>query len=475
MKKYILILLGFIGIGTFTACNKWLDVKPEDKFIERDLLSSPQGFADVMNGFYINMAGNNMYGARLTSTTLDAMAQLYRVGDGNASFMMSNYTYNENSAKLMIDAIWSDFYSAITNANKFLENLDSYGSVLPSNTKALYQGETYGLRAMYYFDLLRLFTPTYSTADSVARILPYYDKTGFGISEFQPSNFIMGKILEDLNKAEALLVNADPAVTAARISKESLDRDGRTSRNYRLNYYAIKALKARVYLWRGDKESALKEAKFIIENQSKYPWVVNSDFTAANAANRIFATEMLFGVENLKLETIFINNFSPAIEDATLLAPESTGAFVKNTVFEGKEADWRYTQWFKIEGKPYPTFFKYKAVSSEGFIPSSGLTLPMIKASEMYLIAAECEPNEVTALDYLNSLRTNRNILPVSVLNATEIMKEYRKEFYGEGQLFYYYKRTSAGSVISANNNASRSISKANYTLPIPLSETTPR
>lgn len=474
MKKIIILILAILGIGTFTACKKWLDVKPEDKFLEKDLFSTKQGFEDVMNGVYISIANNNMYGARLTSTTLDAMAQLYKVDNGNASYEMANYTYGEIKSRAIIEEIWGDLYIGITNANKFLENIDAYGSVLSTNEKAVYKGETHGLRAMYYFDLLRLFTPTYNTPDSVNKVLPYYDKTGFAISDFKPSNFIMEKILEDLNMAETLMANTDPAVAATRITKVTSARDGRASRNYRLNYYAIKALKARVYLWRGDKVSALKEAKFVIDNQSKYPWITASDLSISAIANKIFGTEMLFGIENLRLETLFTDNFSPAISDATFLAPETSGNFVKTTVFEDKEDDFRYAQWFRTEGKPFPTFFKYQRIGGTPYL-SSSYTVPLIKASEVYLIAAECETDPNNALAYLNVLRNNRNRLSISVFSTAELMKEYRREFYGEGQLFYYYKRNATTSIISGGTNAAKTISLSNYTLPIPLSETAPR
>jgi hypothetical protein len=53
----------------------------------------------------------------------------------------------------------------------------------------------------------------------------------------------------------------------------------------------------------------------------------------------------------------------------------------------------------------------------------------------------------LTATSLLDSVRVHRNI-PKYTLAAlgpdslnTEIRKEYQKEFLGEGQMFYYYKR----------------------------------
>ena len=71
----------------------------------------------------------------------------------------------------------------------------------------------------------------------------------------------------------------------------------------------------------------------------------------------------------------------------------------------------------------------------------------------MYYIAAECrlEPGENydrdMALEYLSTVRDHRGItqdLPTTLTDeeiGKEIYKEYRKEFVGEGQIFFYYKR----------------------------------
>ena len=68
----------------------------------------------------------------------------------------------------------------------------------------------------------------------------------------------------------------------------------------------------------------------------------------------------------------------------------------------------------------------------------------------MYYIAAECATaasDTLTATNLLDSVRVHRNVpkytlaaLKPDSLNI-EIRKEYQKEFLGEGQMFFYYKR----------------------------------
>ena len=64
----------------------------------------------------------------------------------------------------------------------------------------------------------------------------------------------------------------------------------------------------------------------------------------------------------------------------------------------------------------------------------------------MYYILAECAETPEEASNFLNSVREVRGIDPVSCTSQTvqsEIEKEYRKEFYGEGQMFYFFKRNN--------------------------------
>lgn len=470
----------FLLLIVFSGCNKWLDVKPEDKFIEEQLYSNPQGFADALNSFYIKNGNESSYGGDLTMITMDVLAQLYAVNSLNTQNnvnLFSTYNYGDVEARKKIDGIWTATYVNIANANKFLESLGTYGSRLDPKMRDLYEGEVYGLRAFYYFDLMRMFTKTYTSLDSLSKTLPYYDKVGKEISEFQPNNFMMQKVLEDLNKAEQLLLKNDPAVTQNRVSLTTTST-GRTSRNYRMNYYAVRALKARVYLWKGDKMAALKEAKFLIDNQSKFPWIAITDLNNPAATNKIFSTELILAVENPKLNDLFNRVFNPTLFDDRILAGNTSGTFVKNTVFEGVEGDYRYQFIWKVAGKTYPTFFKYQDVPTETY--AANRTVPLIRMSEMYLIAAECETDLPAAIGYLNQLRIHRNQAAVastttSTQLSTHILKEYRREFYGEGQLFFYYKRTKASSIVAALTNSNMSIPANNYVFPIPLSETDPR
>ncbi len=84
------------------------------------------------------------------------------------------------------------------------------------------------------------------------------------------------------------------------------------------------------------------------------------------------------------------------------------------------------------------------------------------------------DSDKARAISLLNTVRSYRKLgdfpLPAT-LSAdevnTEIFKEYRKEFLGEGQLFFYYKRLNLQSIEGAGVTANDNI----YVLPMPDNE----
>ncbi len=477
-SKLIKYLLFGSIIFTFSSCKKWLDVKPEDKFIEESVFSNNQGFKDALNGLYLNIGDTAMYGEAINMKLLDVSAQLF---PGNNFFpssqavspiSLSSYTYTEAGAISVIDKAWSNMYLTVARVNKFLENCDTYSKNANAADLQFYKGEALGLRAYLYLDLLRMFTPNYAT-DSTAKVIPYVDKTGYNIQPYTSSSFIMARIMADIKAAETLLAN-DPAVAQSIVSLGNVT-SGRVSRNYKMNLYAVKALKARAHLWKGDKPAALAAAKELIAVQSKFPWITTSQINNPSQSNKVFSPELIFAAENPRLNDTFNRLFSSDNRDIEALIASQP---FQNIVFENLDNDYRVSSNWAVEGgKSYKTFIKYRDVAAANNASwSFNRTVPMLKMSEMYLIAAECETNASTALNYLNTLRNNRNLgsLGSSVDINAEILKEYRKEFFGEGQLFFYYKRRATANILFSTG-AMQTISKVAYTYPVPLSEITPR
>ncbi|MGY0425683.1 MAG: RagB/SusD family nutrient uptake outer membrane protein, partial [Polaribacter sp.] len=338
------------------------------------------------------------------------------------------------------------------------------------------KGEAIGLRAMLHLDLLRIYGPIYSTnADALA--IPYNTKATTELSPILPATEVMTKILNDLSVAEKLLKN--DGVRKLDSSPFTTDNSGVNfyyvkNRNLRVNYFAVKALQARANLYAGNKVAALAAAETVIKEASPFfPWTKPSAIISAGAnPDRIFSSEVLFAIQNKNLynqqRDLFSDNFVKK-----MLAPEESRL---DDVFENNQNDYRFISSWAIPNTGltnYKTFFKFADIGDKK--RSFRLKQPLIRMSEMYYIAAETTQDPTLALGYLNTVRLNRGLgdLPTSVDIKSEILKEYQKEFYGEGQLFFYYKRNNFTSIPNGSlASGSIDMGPDQYVVPLPLSET---
>ena len=117
-------------------------------------------------------------------------------------------------------------------------------------------------------------------------------------------------------------------------------------------------------------------------------------------------------------------------------------------------------------------FYKYH---QSGTNPSSyNNKVALIKLPEVFYMAAESlyklGIRESDALGYLNTVRTSRALttpIDESADLDLEIQKEYFKEMFGEGQIFYYLKRLG----ITTMPYSGRIFELETYDLPIPQDE----
>jgi hypothetical protein len=174
MKKLSIYLCLLPLLGAFSACEKWLDVKPADKFLEDQVFSSPIRVYQALNSNYLLMAKSNLYGATLTSVVPEILAQSYNVstiatGQGASYSSTNQYSYGILPT---VTNLWGDAYKVIGSANSFLQNMDKYKGVVTAWEDSLLRGEAIAIRAYVHFDLLRLYGPIYSTADSINSLFP---------------------------------------------------------------------------------------------------------------------------------------------------------------------------------------------------------------------------------------------------------------------------------------------------------------
>lgn len=499
------ILAASILAVSATSCADWLEVKMEDKIMENTLFANYRGYMTALNGIYLKM--NDVYGRNLTTGPLDVMAQYYNVTENNnhSLRLYAAYNYNDASLETFRNTVWANQYSLLANLNAVIEHTVTVGPLTDAQW-GLIRGEALGLRAFLHFDLLRLFGPIY-TENPTAQSIPYQSSSSRDIQPMLPANEIMQKIMADLDEAATLLAQYDPIITEG-VKNEAAEDNGASAydlsfRQLRMNYYAVRAIQARAYLWTGDKESAYRIAKKeIIEKITTdklqvFPWATKEQVEATGKPDCLFSSEVMFSLYNTKRTEINSAYFSSALRTLssrlTFIGDNITGQSSKVGTFYDDPNDlrvkmWRVTEPLQSEkeeaedkGESAPNTLvltKFEAFSNDATTDGTETyryMMPLIRLSEIYLIAAECTSDRHEAFDLINTIRHNRLCegLEESVADlGRSITYEMAREVIGEGQLFYFYKRRGEENMISGTSaTGSFSMVKSNYVLPIPQAE----
>ncbi len=462
------------------SCDSFLDVQPKSQVEDTELFNSETGFKEALSGVYSSMVADATYSREMT---FGAMAVLGHEWSGNPSQFytggttsyssLAEYDYTATLATSVIANIWSNTYNGIANVNNILKQIDDHQSVFSSKNYEIIKGEALALRAFLHFDLLRCFGVSYEVnADMPA--IPYSTDLSYRVFPQLTVSQVAEKVIADLLEAEKLMDGVDPIQTGEEI-REIDDNGYLMNRQVHLNYYAVKGLQARVYMWMHKYAEAEAAAKVVI-NSGAFPWAQLSYVSVGHDYG--FATEQLFALNNIQQSTLVDYYFNEeSYSYSFYLTAEDREEYYDNVT-----SDYRYLYLFQSgsmnEAVNYRFSLKYNnpyISQSETFSEESYYSnkMPMIRLSEMYLIVAECEyRTNGGGLNELNTLRAARNVPELTELPAdfyTELIREYRRELLGEGQLFFLYKRLNRSLVIGADTDM---IGQKAYTFPLPVSET---
>lgn len=472
------------------SCTDWLDYKPSDKQSEEQQFSSKEGFYAAVNGVYNRMSGNSLYGKYLSYDMIDILGQYYSVEQSDESEYykylraLTDWDYSNESVTNVLSTIWNEAYSTIMNINVVLKNIeeDAAGeNILPEQEYKMLKGEMLAARAMLHFDMLRLFGPIYSKKPE-GRGIPYNETTDPEILSILPANMVLTDyIIRDLVEAEKQLLASDPVLTEGpRAEYDNVYQDNSMRyRQLRLNYYATVLLTARAYLWGGDYANALIEARKLTDDvqlRKFFPVVESGKLLGNNSdPDRMFSTECLFGYYNKNRGLIYDYSFGGGNTGKALLMPRT--GYIDGVLFSGYwVGDWRFqSQWTSgttLEGNASFQMVKFKAITDskrdevinnkdENMLLQTqkfyGSFCSLIKLSEAYYIAAECLGTTGSnvydlpaAWEYMNQMFADRGTYNWGTGNAEVYLqdwltKEYIREFVGEGQKFFYFKRRNMG------------------------------
>lgn len=462
--NYILILLLLCCI---TACNNWLEVAPQAEKEKSEMFKKEAGFRNVLIGAYIRMKSNNLYGEDLTYGSIEMLAQHWTNTDDLGKYLKA-YNYEQHVVETKINSFYGNLYKVIADVNGLLNSIDARKEVFEGNNYEVIKGEALAIRAFCHFDVLRLFGPVPTNLPE-GTILPYVTTVSIVPNHLVSYNDFITKLLTDLDEAERYLEGNDPILTASIKELSTLevaqDDNFLCDRQMRMNYYAVCALKARVQLWLGNKSEALKYAQKVIEAKDSNG---NAKFrlgTTTDCANGdfIFSSEHIFNLNVYNLSNSKISAANTFYTNSTTLkyfwASETTD------IRRGK-------MWKEVYDNYWWTYYYYmtKYTQATNMPVWAKNSIPLFRLAEMYLIAMECGSIQ-NANDLYKEVCIARDITPVTFGSTEELSEtlilEYNREFYGEGQAFYAYKRLGRSKIFGTSTVGSALI----YVLPLPKAE----
>ncbi|GGH22165.1 RagB/SusD family nutrient uptake outer membrane protein [Sphingobacterium alkalisoli] len=466
-KKITYIALGILISSVNLSCEKWLDVQPKTQIKANELFETEAGFKEALAGIYTIMTDRALYGREMTYGMMGVLSHEW-TGFSPSYNDDATYNYLSSLSRGRIDAVWSNMYKAISNANMLLDNIDN-NNVFTGNNYTIIKGEALALRAFLHFDLVRCFGLSYAVNSSQASI-PYVTLYTSNQTKQHTVDEIVNKAMEDLILAKELL-KTDPIYTGRTINE--IDDNGYLiNRQVHMNYYAVKALLARIYLYKGDYVNARLEAQSVVDVQ-KFPFSsqqhVSDLVDLSGAPEHIFALQ-INDLHQRSIDHLTSQGTGPIFSLSSTVADNYFGADIKSNDYRyiylladgtGGNATQKYSLKYsepaEVQGITNPEYYREK--------------IPLIKISEMYFILAECDNNDgIDPLTNINKVRTAKGIFALTTLdNFRSLMtSEFRKEFLAEGQLFFYYKRINQELIANTDANL---ITSQGYTFPLPDAE----
>ncbi len=542
MKIYLQIILLF-SLLSLGSCKDWLDLQPEGQATSDELFTTGDGYRSVLAGIYQAMASKNLYGVELQFGIVDCMSRQYTWNwnyneQGPDMYKIAReFDYYNSSLRPTIDNIWKDGFNVVANANNLIQNLDGASPDLFAGgepERRMILGEAYACRALMHFDLLRLFAPA-PVHDEGEQRVPYVEDypniqpNGIGVKSF------LEKVIRDLNTARSLTIQFDTTALGMSLSASGNARfygtlesnmEGHQNENtvdgfymgrgYRLSYYAISALLARVYQYAGMQEEAFRLADSVLNFKATGMAGVSYDMFSKDEFGD-FQVDDYEQKKNLKA----VSNLIFAVYNEEAYNDYSLGRF-----FQKRADGMNKGSWLMLDLDNQKIFQKTDGGSDESEIDirskyllfkpednsiwgnykisakwycSDNLTirkanvqiLPVIRATEMRYIMAEYYAREQQfeqAYQILNQIRQNRATwaefpvegqewgewktmedLPVAQDYETfqkDLIRDAQREWISEGQLFYLYKRL--GAKVYFKEDEIRELNKSEYMLPVP-------
>ncbi|MCQ4874605.1 MULTISPECIES: RagB/SusD family nutrient uptake outer membrane protein [Odoribacteraceae] len=484
MKK-IKYTIGLFLLFTLTACNDWFEVNPETRVSSDDLYATGDGFRMQVNGMYKNLASESLYARQLTWGFLDVLGQYYiRQNLDNAYQDVNDRLYEKSDVLGTIDLIWSDMYKVIADCNNIIEHVDKASNSIfefgePERLKI--RGEAFAVRAFVHFDLLRLFAPA-PVVNENGTWIPYVTNSESVINNKLTVKQVLENVERDLLEAHASMVAWDSAIIYSDYYNREVIRMWHITERFwkewdieseipeffghqrsRMNMASVRALLARLYAYMGEKKKAYDAIEEMIAMGGQWESWGFDDMNWLDPGYGRLLGDVIFNVYNTQAGEI----------NAPFMSAERP-LYIRNVpeLFPAQnQIDGRFERLLTVLGGNYLSIKSKKGNNDVAYIP-------LLRKSELYYIKGEylASVGQVdAAVELLRDIRSARGDISFDDLNTIydetgyvqAMLTDARKEYIGEGQSFYLFKRLNLPVFDGVQNIDFRN----QYVLPVPKSE----
>lgn len=432
-----------------------------------DLLNTSPEATKVTSQFYtdasqIEQGINAVYGTlQYTGQYQQAMLVIGEIPSDNTYDEVpanDSFTYGEfdfftiQPNNSLIASTWKDHYIGIQQANIILNRIDAIQDMAQA-TKSSRIGEMKFLRALMYFNLVRVFGDVPLVTKETTNVNDYFGQGRTPVSE------VYAFIEKELKEAIPLL----PAATTQK---------GRVTKA------AAMGILGKVLITENKYTDALPYLSQIeglgyslLSDVSKI-----FDVTNKNNAEIIFDVQFASGINGN-------SEGSPAFQ---LFSPSGTVAGAKGHNLPTKEIynlytgdDKRKSAYIGLTSNGIP--YTKKIVKTSNVIADGGSNIVVLRLADVYLMIAECyaKANDLSNANvYLNKIKSRAGVASVNLVSQqallAEIDKERRLELVGEGHRWFDLVRTGKAVQVMTQHFASTpgystaTIDQHNLLMPVP-------
>lgn len=450
MKKTI-ISLGLVAGLALTSCSDFLDKEPTNALPVDGTITTVEDLKYAINGVNYRLTVERMSYPSEFGIYADLLTDNYKIiKDNGQASPIAMYTVDKTH-QFSENEYWM-FYKCITQANKALAE-----AAKMEQTDAVkdLEGQLLAMRALYHFDLARIYAHIPSTVADVNA-----EQSGIPVvTEVKTPDYVAKRntlketydqIIKDLTDA-ADLMQDEPVC------------------GYMSKYAAI-ALRARAYLYMGEYQKAINDVEtvkgsnkfslYTLDNYDKvwlqegtsesiYELLITSNYTPQRYAIGYYADYDGYSEMGINTDGKLYKYLSKNPQDVrSKVLKDQTNASSNKAIYPGK-----------FPGRDGNLYVNNPKI---------------IRLSELYLIAAEAYVNlgkGDLAAGYINELLQKRinGYQDVTEVTLDDVLDQYVYEFFQENQIAFAYWRNKK----SVKNQVNQEVKYNDYrtVLPIPQRE----